>query len=262
MKRTIPFLVTITLAFVFAACDSGTDAPQSDDITPVKFEAKAGFVSRYDQYAVDTSDAAGNNPDRLATETKVTIVETTIDTGLTFAGRSGVSMHVAEPVGGGKPDTSYYAQDANGDLYRYNYGFSILNNFSDLVVAIGQPVDMGWVLVARLGKKENATWIAKDSSLTVQFLGKPVSFKSSARMLADTSIVVGDSLVLCRAAEHVITAKASIANTDDVKGEVRARTYISGKYGKVVFDFIRSGKFEGIYKGKFRGLYKIMTFHE
>jgi hypothetical protein len=259
MKRPYLVLALVALGFAFAACDSDTTAP-SDDITPVKFDAKAGFIARYDQYEVDTSDALGNNPDRLATETKLTIVETTVDTGLTFAGRTGVSMHVA--TGGAKPDTSYYAQDANGDLYRYNYGFSILNNFSDLVLAIGQPVDMGWVLVARLGKKEGATWTAKDSSLTVQFLGKPVFFKSSARMLADTAIVVGDSLINCRAAEHVITAKASIANTDDVRGEVHARIYISGKYGKVVFDFIRSGKFEGVYKGKFRGLYKIMTFHE
>jgi len=262
MKRSIPFLVTIALAFIFAACDSGADAPPSDDITPVPFEAKAGFFSRYDQYAVDTSDASGNNPDKLI-QPKVTLIETVDAVGLTFAGRTGVSRHISTPEGGGNPDTMYFSQDANGDLYRYNYGFSILNNFPDLEVAIGQRVDMGWVLVARLGKKEGAAWIAKDSSLPVQFLsGKSVFFKSSARMLADTSIMVGDSLILCRAAEHVITAKATIASTDDVKGEVRARTYISGKYGKVVFDFIRSGKFEGIYQGKFRGLYKIMTFHE
>ena len=89
-----------------------------------------------------------------------------------------------------------------------------------------------------------------------------VYFKSNAKMMADTTIMVGTEAIECRQAQHTITAKASITAPDDVSGTIVARTYISAKYGKVILDFVHSGKFEGVYKGKVRGVYKIMTFHE
>lgn len=249
----------VAIGLTFLACDSNTETTTDDNITPLRFDAKAGFVSRFDEYEVDT---AGVYFDKPILTSRVEVQETIKDTGLTYQGKSGVSRHVIYYPVSGRRDTAYYCQEANGDLYRYNYGFSLLNNFADLVAAIGQPIDMGWVLVAKFGKKEGATWVAKDSSLTVQFLGKPVFFKSNATMLADTSIVVGTETISCRQAEHVITATASIASANDVNGIIRARTYISAKYGKVVLDFVKSGNFTGIYTGKVRGVYKVMTSHE
>jgi hypothetical protein len=261
MKRSIPFLASIALAFIIAACDSGADAPPTDDITPLKFAAQAGLVTRYDQYDVDTSDAAGNNPDRLATETKVTVQETTSDTGLTYAGRTGVSRHIAIPIGGGPADTTYFTQDANGDLYRYNYGFKLLNNFPALSPYLEKPIDMGWVLVMKFGKKEGATWVAKKDSLFLTSIGTTIYFESKATMKADTTILVGTENILCRQAEHVVTATASLGSLP-INGKIVTRTYISAQYGKVVWDFIRSGNITGALKSKVRGVYKIMVFHE
>jgi hypothetical protein len=258
MKRSIVFLTMLVFGSMFAACESEVDAPPSDDITPLKFDAKAGFLSRYDWYEVDTANAAGNNPDRLATETKVTIEETTVDTGLTYAGRTGVSMHVPVPDTG-KIDTIYFAQDANGDLYRYNYGFTLLNNFPALSFYLEKPIDMGWVLVMKFGKKEGATWRAKKDSLYILSLNTTIHFESNATMMSDTIIKVGNENIECRQAEHVITATANFAGFP-INGKIVTRTYISAKYGKVVWDFIRSGRITGI--SQVRGVYKIMTFHE
>src|SRR5687767_16020222 len=92
MKKIFGILSAL---FVFAGvvgCDSdSTTTPPDDSVTPLRFEAKAGFVTRYDEYPVDT---AGQFFDKPILSEKRLIQETTVDTGLSFAGKTGVSLHV------------------------------------------------------------------------------------------------------------------------------------------------------------------------
>lgn len=254
MKSTLQ-LAFFAAGFLFAACDSETE-PVSDDITPLKFETRSDFEARYDEYEVDTAGTFYNKP-ILSTRTEVE--ETITDTGLTFEGMTRVSRHIAYYPSTGKRDTLYFAQDANGDLYRYNYGFNLLNNFPELVSIIGRRIDMKWVLVMKFGKKQGAEWIArKDSLELLSYPGVKVYFESKAVMQADTTIQVGNEQVSCRHAMHTITATSSIGAT----GLIKAHTYISAKYGKVVWDFIESGSISGTFNARVRGVWKIMTFHE
>jgi hypothetical protein len=113
------FLFAVSVAIT--SCDSsGSTNPDGSEPKVEKFTPIYDGIFKYDQYIVDTSDAAGNNPDRLIPESKVVVTETVIDTGVTYEGRNNCVI-----VRSGA-DSIIYSQDANGDLYRYNYGFDYL----------------------------------------------------------------------------------------------------------------------------------------
>lgn len=237
------------------ACDSDeTTTPPDNTTDTLRFEAKKGFVSRFDEYPVDT---AGPSFDKPILAEHVLVQETISDTGITYFGKSGVSMHIGP---GSRFDTTYFYQDASGDLYRYNYGFELLA-VPELEPYLERPIDMQWVLLMKFSKKEGATWLAKRDSINVPAFGTKVYFESNATMKADTIIRVGTEDISCRQAEHVITATASF-NGIPVVGKIIARTYVSAKYGKVILDYIRSGSIAGGVNAKVRGVYKIMTYHE
>lgn len=256
MKIVYSFLTMGMLMGGFIACDSdsSTTPPPDDNSDTLHFEAKKGFVTRYDEYPVDT---AGPNFDKPIITERVIVSETTVDTGITYSGQSGVSMHIGP---GSKFDTTYFYQDASGDLYRYNYGFDLLA-VPELEPYLERPIDMKWVLLMKFSKKEGATWQAKRDSINVPAFGTKVYFESNATMKADTIIRVGSEDIECRQAEHVITASASF-NGIPVNGKIVARAYVSAKYGKVILDYIRSGSISGALNSKVRGVYKIMTYHE
>ena len=245
--------------FVFAGvagCDTDpASTPPDDNITPLRFEAKTSFVTRYDEYPVDT---AGVYLDKPILAEKRSFEEISVDTGLTFEGKTGVSLQVGP---GSRFDTSYFAQDANGDLWRYNYGFSMLNSFEYLKSIVGGPIDMKWVLLMKFGKKEGATWVAKADSVLIQSSGSWVHLRDTATMMADTVITVGTEQIECRHARHRITATTIIGPSTTV-GTIITDTYVSAKYGKVVWDFVRSGAITGLFSAKVQGVFKIMTFHE
>ena len=251
MKKLILLIAGVLTVGLIACNTEGPLPPPDDSITPLRFEAKAGFVTRYDEYPVDT---AGVYFDKPILSEKRLIEEITTDTALSFEGKTGVSLHVGP---GSRFDTSYFSQDANGDLWSYNYGFSMLNSFQELTNIVGGPINMKWVLLMKFGKKEGATWVAKADSVYLPSFVAYVHLRDTATMMADTVITVGAEQIECRHARHRITA--SLAPS---VGTIVTDVYVSAKYGKVVWDFVRSGTIDGLLKAKVQGVFKIMTFHE
>jgi hypothetical protein len=255
MKRSFVLMAMVaTCGFIACNTEGPSTPPPVDTTDTLRFEAKEGFVARYDEYPVDT---AGIYFDKPKLDEKKEVQEVVVDTGLTYEGAVGVSRHIAP---GSKFDTSYFYQDASGDLYRYNYGFKLLS-IPVLEPYFERPVDMKWVLLMRFSKSEGATWLAKRDSINIPAFGTKVYFESNATMKADTTIRVGSEDIACRQVEHVITATAKLNNIP-VNGRIVARCYVSAKYGKVILDFIRSGTISGGANAKVQGIFKIMTFHE
>src|SRR6186713_2500009 len=95
MNNMTKIFLSALFAFIIAtglmSCDS-TSEPNTNEPTVLKFSAKKNSIFKYDSYIVDTSDAAGNNPDRLIPESKVVITESVIDTGVTYDGRSNCTI--------------------------------------------------------------------------------------------------------------------------------------------------------------------------
>ncbi|HEY6171715.1 MAG TPA: hypothetical protein VIX80_05600 [Candidatus Kapabacteria bacterium] len=254
------FLLSAFFAFVLAAgltsCDSTTD-PTTSEPTVLKFSAKKNGIFKYDSYIVDTSDAAGNNPDRLIPESKVVVTESVTDTGVTYDGRSNCTI-----VSSGG-DSIIYSQDANGDLYRYNFGFDYLNSFPLLVLYVGHEINVKWVLVAKLTDQVGQTWVAAKDSVFLASNGTYVYLQSNATQKADTTIEVMGAGVRCKHVQHVVTATATLSTSPLVQanGKDVVDTYISAELGSTVWDYFRSATVSGAINAKAQGLWKIMTSH-
>lgn len=252
------FILSAFFVFLIAAsltsCDSSTSEPNTNQPTVLKFSAKKNGIFKYDSYIVDTSDAAGNNPDRLLTETKVIVTETVIDTGVTYDGRSNCTI-----VSSGG-DSIIYSQDANGDLYRYNFGFDYLNSFPLLVLYVGHEINVKWVLVAKLTDQVGQTWVAAKDSVFLATTGSYVYLQSNATQKADTTIEVLGAGVKCKHVQHVVIASANLSGLA-VNGKDVIDTYISAELGATVWDYFRSATVTGAFNAKAQGLWKIMTYH-
>src|SRR5688572_10791543 len=230
MSTMTKIFLSAFLSFLIAAgltsCDSSTSEPNTPEPTVLKFSAKKNGIFKYDSYIVDTSDAAGNNPDRLIPESKVVVTETVIDTGagVTYDGRSNCTI-----VGSGS-DSVIYSQDANGDLYRYNFGFDYLNSFPLLVLYVGHEINVKWVLVAKLTDQVGQTWVAAKDSVFLASAGSYVYLQSTATQKADTTIQVMGAGVKCKHVQHVVTASANLSGLP-VNGKDVVDTYISAELG-------------------------------
>lgn len=251
------FLLSAFFAGILTAgltsCDSTND-PTTSEPTVLKFTAKKNGVFMYDSYVVDTSDAAGNNPDRLIPESKVVVTQTVIDTGVTYDGRSNCTI-----ISSGS-DSVIYSQSANGDLYRYNFGFDYLNSFPLLVLYVGHEINVKWVLVAKLTDQVGQTWVAAKDSVFLASAGSYVYLQSSATQKADTTIEVMGAGVKCKHVQHIVTASATLSGFP-VNGKDVVDTYISAELGATVWDYFRSATVSGAMNAKAQGVWKIMTSH-
>jgi len=231
------FLLSAFFVFVIAAglmsCDSSTTPPDTSGGNVSPFSCELGSIYKYDQYEVDTSDANGNNPDRLLPETKVVITETVIGVGKTYDGRSNCFI-----VSSGS-DSIIYSQDANGDLYRYNYGFGYINNYPQVLQFLGlqEGINVRWVLVAKLTDKTGQTWVAAKDSVLLPSFGSYVYLQSNATQKADTTFYVmgASDAVTCKHVQHKVTANATISGFP-ITASNTIDTYISAELGATVWD--------------------------
>lgn len=254
--------ILLSTLFVFVvvagltSCDSGGDAPTTEP-TVIKFTPRYNGIFKYDQYIVDTADAAGNNPDRLIPESKVVVTETVIDTGVTYDGKTNCTI-----ISSGS-DSVIYSQAANGDLYRYNFGFDYLNSFPLLVLYVGHEINVKWVLVAKLTDQVGQTWVAAKDSVFLASNGTYVYLQSNATQKADTTIEVMGVGVKCKHVQHVVTATATLNTSPLIQanGKDVIDTYISAELGATVWDYFRSATVTGALNAKAQGLWKIMTSH-
>ncbi len=225
-----------------------------------KLTFKKDFHARYDIFVVDTADKNGNNVDHRIDSTRINVQEIVVDTGITYKGKTNVARVVTYMPAPNKNDTGYFYQDPNGDLYRYNYGFSILNQYTFLTQAIGHDIDVGWVLAAKIEAPSGTTWVAKIDTEHIQAPQLDVFLTSQATMKDDTTILVGTETIKARHVQHKVTASTppGIAET----GEVNIDSYMSADLSAVLIDFFRHSTLQGqLSNSKTQGKIKIMTSH-
>lgn len=262
----------IALAAFLSSCsyNPGPTVVPIDTTHNSKLTFKKDFDARYDIFLVDTAKN-GNNADHinLTDSVKKNIEEKIIDTTRSLTDKNGITKnHVAVIVTytnppGSSQDTNYFYQDPNGDLYRYNFGFSILNQFTYLTQAIGSNVDVGWVLAAKMASAEGTTWVARTDSVLIQSLGIWVYLSSQGQMMADTSFLVGTETIKARHSRNTVTATAAGgASTGGESGIVMIDSYYSAAINAVVEDFFRHVTLSGsLLKQQAQGKFKILTTH-
>jgi len=219
---------------------------------------KLQLHSFYDLFVVDTADASGSNPDKILTNTRKNFQEIIVDTGLTYMGKNHVARVVFYDTTLTPPNETYYFyQDPNGDLYRYNFGFNLLNQFTFLTQLIGSQVDVGWVLAAKMTSAEGTKWTARTDSVLIQAYNTEVYLVSQGQMLADTVFLVGAESIKARHSRNVVTAStAGGAET----GNVVIDSYYSTDAGEIVEDFYRHVTLAGqLLNQQAQGKLKIMT---
>ena len=248
-----------TIAF-FSSCsyNPGSSTP-ADTTHNSKLTFKQDYHAHYDLFVVDTADKNGNNPDNILTTTKIQLVDKVVDTGLSFHGKYPVVKIISYQVNIAT-DSEYFYQDPNGDLYRYNFGFSILNKFTFLTQAIGSNIDVGWVLSAKITSPEGTSWIARNpDTVYLQSPNIPVILHSQGVMMADTSFLVGTEIVKARHSRNTVTATA-LGIVEN--GSVIIDSYYSTAINAIVEDFFRHVTLTGYFPQQAQGKLKIMTSHD
>ncbi len=242
------------LLCVFALSSCSTDTPSDNKTYTVKkMNFTAGSSHYFNLFLVDTADGNGNNGDKIiADSAQYNRQELTIDTALTYKGFSNVTRMI---FASDLPDTNYYYQDASGNVWRYNYGFNILNKFQSLVIALGGPVDVGWVLAAKPGAPAGTTWVAKSDSSTIPSFGVKVYLTDNATVMNDTVIAVSTDNITTQHIRHVVVASGAGTN-----GTVIVDTYVSAEVGTTVEDFFHHATISGLLANlQARGSQKIMV---
>ncbi|MFI5264602.1 MAG: hypothetical protein ACHQM6_08815, partial [Candidatus Kapaibacterium sp.] len=223
----------------------------------------------YDITIVDTA-INGNNPDHLTDSVRKDVQEKIIDTTKSITDKNSVTKnHVAVSItfshpippnpAGTAQDTDYLYQDPNGDLYRYNFGFSILNQFPFIVQIAGGNVDVGWVLAAKLTSSVGTKWVAKTDTVIISG-GLSIYLLSEGEMMADTSFVLGTQTIKTRHARNTVTATALGGAPVGETATVILDSYYSTDINAVVCDFFRHVTLIGSqYSKQAQGTFKVMT---
>jgi hypothetical protein len=251
-------LSAVVLAAAISSCgSSGNDAP-STTYTPTPVHFQQGKIAYYDLNIVDTADASGNNLDRIIPDpdNPAMVEEIVADTNVTtFAN---VSRATKTILASNPSDTNYYYQDKDGFLWRYNYGFSKLNNYTFLVLALGRPVDVGWVLVGKPGAPAGTTWVAKKDSMMSPQYGK-MYLDDNATAMADTTFKVsnGSGVVDVKAihVRHIVNGHTA---GNEVSGVIAVDFYYAPELGLTMRDLFHSSKLTGL-NLKTRGSEKIIV---
>ncbi|HYM19526.1 MAG TPA: hypothetical protein VEW28_00815 [Candidatus Kapabacteria bacterium] len=255
------FLAYSLLLTFLVSCSSSTDnTGNNTNYTPIKMKFKTGSIAYYELLVIDTADAQGNNGDRIDTAgAQYNIQEMVLDTNRSYGGySSGVTMNL---FASSPRDTDYYYQDASGNLYRYNYGFSILNQqYPSLAIALGSPIDVHWVLVAKPGAPAGTTWTAVSDSATFQSFGNiKVFLKDAATAMTDTTFIISTDTVKAVHVRHLVTASTP-AGTIAMNGQIVIDTYVSPELGFTVEDFFHHSKITSpLINSQQKGSLKLMT---
>ncbi len=246
------FVATLLCLLALNSCS--TDTPSDNKpVTIQKMKFTAGSSHYFNLFLVDTADKSGNNGDKIiADSAQYNRQELTIDTALTYKGFSNVTRMI---FASNQPDTNYYYQDASGNVWRYNYGFNFLNKFQSLVIALGGPVDVGWVLTAKPGATVGTTWVGKSDSSIIQSFGIKVYLTDNATVMNDTVIAVSSNNITTQHIRHIVVASGGGTN-----GTVIIDTYISPELGTTVMDFFHHSQISGLLANlQARGSQKIMV---
>jgi hypothetical protein len=254
-------VLTITSGFLFSCSSgSGPNVTPADTTYSKKMIFTKDHHSQYDISQVDTADASGNNGDLILGSTRVNVQEIVVDSGLIYKGRYNVTEIVTFST---PPDTNYfYVDPSNGNLYRYNFGFSTLNQNGILLAVLGQQIDVGWVLCSKPGASVGTTWQAAYDSVAINYSGISLNvyIKSIATTKKDTSITVGLNTIKATHVQFNVTAATPTTFPYPETGSVLVDTYLAPDIGEVAIDFYHHSTLSGnLAKTQTRGSFKILT---
>jgi hypothetical protein len=222
--------------------------------TPKHVNFQQGLTAHYNLFLVDPS-SSGSGDSVLTDSAQYDVMETILDTNVANYGE--FSKVTSTYFASAPPDSNFYHQDADGNLWRYNYGFSRLNSYTFLVAAVGAPVDVHWVLVAKPGSPVGTTWIAKYDSMLYQAFNIKIYLKDIATTMSDTTFVIaGESIK----AEHIRHEVKAFDPTNTLNGSISIDTYFSPELGLTIEDYFRHSTIASpTFNGMAKGSLKIMT---
>lgn len=212
-KLSISSLSLLAAMLVFSGCE------KSDPIAPPtggndKIEFVANSEAKFEVYMLDTAQSAQNQ--RMANAD--TMHQTTLEGKAELEGKS-ATRRGNQYQRSNLADTVHVFQDANGDLYMYDFGLDLLNKDPVMQMGLGnQQVHFGWVLVSKMSASSGSTWLAADTSVTVNLGGLDINARilDNASTMSDTTFMLGTTSYAASRARHVITA--------DIGGSVVAST--------------------------------------
>ena len=127
--RSLPIAAIIAATVFLSSCSYNPNSNPPPGPT-AKMNFQKDFHANYDIFIVDTADKNGNNGYHTGRHRRA--CSEIIVTNITYPdlkSKTSVALIVTYDGFPTPNDTNYFYQDPNGDLYRYNFGFSILNQF-------------------------------------------------------------------------------------------------------------------------------------
>jgi hypothetical protein len=226
MKRiyTLAFAALLG-AFTLQSCASDPVDPPSGGATKITFTQ--GAKATYSSTQLDTTES---NLNKSMSEGRDTLVQTTLNTNLTYSEKTGVTMKANHYLAKNEHDTTYYWQDADDNLYIYNFGLDLVNGPTAQAI-LNQRIDAGWVLAANMKATANATWTAVDKPVTLINLGITVTVKDVVTANGTTNLVIEGKSVATKKFTHVVTATAQLFG-ELAKAEIEV--YVSADHGGIV----------------------------
>lgn len=240
-------LTLLLLVVGFSACKDNTVDPP--DGTEATFTLNS--ANKFYSYSTDTNAASYGQ--RIA-GTDDTITTKVISVTYVKAGKSNVVAVLTTSQMTGLTDTIFYAQDDNGNVYRYNYGLETLGNDPTVIAALGESIDVGWVLMTKLNATVGDGWttgfdtIPLPSGFGTAYLSDTATFKGK------TTLSIGGQNYTAFHTTHFVrpsipghTASGTVEN------------YFVPELGATVISETSPSAISGIlFNGKFPGSYTAM----
>lgn len=217
------------------SCDDTTSPPTTSTKTRLDFSSTTS--ARYETHLLDTANTAGQNYDQPVAGSSDTMTETIVSQNDPYMNKTGVVVVQHVYRSGRATDTTHYWQDANDDLYSYNYGLSFLNAFPGLKPYLTSEISSGWVLQAKMRASEGTKWEAFTTTIPLNTpLGAlTVKLTDTATMQKDTTISLGSKSYIVKHVRHNIQPASPLSGSELID------TYVSGDLGETVINIIHSG---------------------
>lgn len=223
-------LYTLAIAALLAtaslqSCADDAAAPTSD---ATKITFSQGATAKYSSTQLDTAES---NLNKSMTDGRDTLIQTTLATNLTYGDKTGVTMKANHYLAKDERDTTYYWQDADDNLYIYNFGLDLVNGPTAQAI-LNQRIDAGWVLAANMKATANTSWTAIDKAITLTNIGVTATVKDVVTANGSTSLVIDGKTVSTKKFTHVVTATLPIPFGEAARAEIEV--YVAAEYGGIV----------------------------
>jgi hypothetical protein len=227
MKNIYTLAVAALLgAATLQSCADDPVDPPSDGATQISFTNNA--EARFTYHRLDTAAASLNQP---MEEGKDSVAQKTLSVTHVLNGKSNVVVRENHYLGMNTRDTTYLAQDGNGDLYINNFALDLVNG-PEAQAILNQRVETKWVLAAKMSAASGTSWTAIDTAITFVNLPfpAPVTVKDIATANGNATVTVNGQQVTAKKYTHAVTATLGGSQVASADIEV----YVSAAHGGIV----------------------------